>query len=208
MKTIWLVVAFAFALAVTALGFGQMAIPQVGSTPAQQLQQTAVSDLHIGAAVRVKNPYAGDANAWMQGKRLFKAMNCSGCHAAGGGGGMGPALSDGHWIYGGSPGQIYLSIAQGRPNGMPQWGTALPPKTIWELVAYVKSLSQPNPRFEPRTSLGVKPMPGNTPHPAAARIPPRGPVHPKPTPKPPYPAPASTPGVPPPAAPASTSGRH
>jgi cytochrome c oxidase cbb3-type subunit 3 len=208
MKSFWLVIPLASSLAVTAVGFAQMTAPQVQGSPATQMQHTAVSDLHIGIPAQMKNPYQGDRNAWMQGKKLFTAMNCAGCHAPGGGGGMGPALSDDVWIYGGSPGDIYLSILHGRPNGMPQWGTALPPKAIWELVTYVETLSQPNPEFESNTRLGVHPMPGNTPHPASERTPPRLPVHPRPAPRPPYPAPAITPSPKTPAAPASTTGGH
>ena len=47
-------------------------------------------------------------------------MNCTGRHFNGGGG-IGPALMSGHWRYGGRIDQIYASIAQGRPNGMPSW---------------------------------------------------------------------------------------
>jgi cytochrome c oxidase cbb3-type subunit 3 len=51
----------------------------------------------------------------------------------------------GHWRYGGRIDQIYASIAQGRPNGMPAWQDSLQPQQIWELAAYVKSLSTPGP---------------------------------------------------------------
>jgi cytochrome c oxidase cbb3-type subunit 3 len=73
------------------------------------------------------------------GEQLFNQMNCTGCHFNGGGG-MGPALMSGHWRYGGRMDQIYASIAQGRPNGMPSWQFVLQPQQIWELAAYVKSL--------------------------------------------------------------------
>jgi cytochrome c oxidase cbb3-type subunit 3 len=78
------------------------------------------------------------------GKELFGQMNCTGCHFYGGGG-MGPALMSGYWRYGGQMDQIYASIAQGRPNGMPSWQSILQPTQIWELAAYVKSLSEPAP---------------------------------------------------------------
>lgn len=208
MKTIWVAVLLALSLAVTAIGFAQMTSPQVQGSPAEQLQHTPVSGIHMGVPANLKNPYEGNRDAWMQGKKLFNALNCAGCHSVGGGGGMGPALSDDVWKYGGSPGQIYLSILHGRPNGMPQWGTALPPKAIWELVTYVETLSQPNPKFEPNAKIGVQPMPGNTKHPAAKKAPPREPRHQKAPPQPPYPAPAQTPGTKTPAAPASTTGAH
>jgi cytochrome c oxidase cbb3-type subunit 3 len=74
------------------------------------------------------------------GGRLFDWYNCSGCHFHGAGG-IGPALMDDVWIYGGSIDQIYASIYQGRPNGMPSWAHKIPDEQIWEIAAYVRSLS-------------------------------------------------------------------
>jgi cytochrome c oxidase cbb3-type subunit III len=86
--------------------------------------------------------FDGNQLAIAAGKELFGQMNCTGCHFNGGGG-MGPALMSGHWRYGGRIDQIYASIAQGRPNGMPSWQDSLQPQQIWELAAYVKSLAAP-----------------------------------------------------------------
>lgn len=91
------------------------------------------------------NPYQGDAVAVGQGKTLFSAMNCVYCHGAGGGGLMGPPLNAPGWRYGGAPAQIYNSIHDGRPQGMPAWGASLPPDHIWKLVAYVESLGGASP---------------------------------------------------------------
>lgn len=88
-----------------------------------------------------------DDNAWgtTEGKRLFNWMNCSGCHANGGGG-MGPPLMDDIWTYGSEPEQIYHSIVEGRPNGMPSWRDRLNEQQVWEIVAYVRSLSGLTPK--------------------------------------------------------------
>ena len=83
--------------------------------------------------------YEGNAFAIAQGQQLYLWMNCVGCHAHGGGG-MGPALMDDEWIYGSDPQQIFSSIAQGRPNGMPAWGSVLSNDQIWRLVGYVQSM--------------------------------------------------------------------
>jgi cytochrome c oxidase cbb3-type subunit 3 len=85
-------------------------------------------------------PYENNAYALNDGKRLYSAFNCVGCHAHGGGG-MGPALMDSAWIYGVEPVNIYASIANGRPNGMPSFRNRIPSNQIWELVAYVQSMS-------------------------------------------------------------------
>jgi cytochrome c oxidase cbb3-type subunit III len=84
--------------------------------------------------------YDNNAPAISQGQQLFAQMNCSGCHSHGGGG-MGPPLMDDEWRYGGRLDQIAASIAEGRPNGMPAWRTKLTSDQIWQLAAYVRSLS-------------------------------------------------------------------
>jgi cytochrome c oxidase cbb3-type subunit III len=85
-------------------------------------------------------------NAWGQGegKRLFAAYNCNGCHAHGGGA-IGPALMDDEWIYGFDPADIFTSIVQGRPNGMPAFRNKVPDYQVWQLVAYVQSMSGQTP---------------------------------------------------------------
>lgn len=182
-------------------------VPNVQGGQTAQLEHVPVSGLYMGPPSALKNPDAGNRQAWLEGKKLFSAMNCAGCHAPGGGGGMGPPLSvpADEWIYGKSPGDIYLTILHGRPNGMPQWGTRLPPQAIWALVTYVESLSKPNPEFKVSTALGVQKKPGNTPHP-------RGKIEPPPNPKQPVPgthnpahAPASSESAQPP--PSSGSSR-
>src|SRR4051812_22675383 len=70
-----------------------------------------VSELHLGTQPPgpVKNEYEENAYALSEGKRLFSAYNCNGCHAQGGGG-MGPPLMDEKWIYGGQPEQVFSTI--------------------------------------------------------------------------------------------------
>lgn len=92
------------------------------------------------AALSTPNPYEGQPQAIKEGKALYQKMNCAGCHAYDGSGNMGPSLIDTYWRYGGLPIQIYKSIHDGRPKGMPAWGDALPPEDIWKIVAYIESL--------------------------------------------------------------------
>ena len=72
-------------------------------------------------------------------------MNCTGCHAHGGGA-IGPPLMDDNWIYGSQPDQIFATIVEGRPNGMPSFRGKLPDYEIWQLAAYVRSLSGQTPK--------------------------------------------------------------
>jgi cytochrome c oxidase cbb3-type subunit 3 len=108
---------------------------QSGNQPAAPLgggvQQAAAADV---------SPYDQNAFGVAQGKRLFRWYNCSGCHASGGGG-IGPALMDAEWRYGSRPADIYASIVQGRPQGMPSFGGHIPEDQVWQIVAYVRSMS-------------------------------------------------------------------
>ena len=89
----------------------------------------------------VKSPYQDNAWGISEGKRLYSAYNCSGCHGLNGGGAIGPPLMDDLWIYGSHPDQIYASISQGRPDGMPSFCGHIPTQQIWQLVAYVEAMS-------------------------------------------------------------------
>ena len=105
--------------------------------------EVTMSDIHPGSAglpqpVRNQSDErAYDAN---EGKRLFVQYNCSGCHFNGGGG-IGPALMDAQWIYGDQPENIYATIVEGRPNGMPSFRHKIPDNQVWQLAAYVRSMS-------------------------------------------------------------------
>jgi cytochrome c oxidase cbb3-type subunit 3 len=98
------------------------------------------------------NPLAGDPVALQDGRRLFLWFNCVGCHGGHGGGGMGPTLRHPNFLFGHTDAQIFDSIAEGRSEGMPAWGTRIPEQQIWELVAYIQSMrtpQEPDPPDEP-----------------------------------------------------------
>lgn len=102
------------------------------------------------SAAQPHNPFANDATAMAEGRRLFVRFNCSGCHGGRAGGGMGPSLRDDTWRYGSSEAEIFDSIAQGRGQGMPAWRTRVAPDDIWRLVAYIKSLRTQQEPAAPR----------------------------------------------------------
>ena len=99
-------------------------------------------NIQAGAVIRVDsggNPYARQADAVKIGESLFNRYNCDGCHGDGAAGSVGPSLADGRWRYGGTPREIYQSVYEGRPLGMPSY-RAVAHEPIWYLVAYVRSL--------------------------------------------------------------------
>jgi len=84
---------------------------------------------------------AHDPQALAIGRNLF-ANNCAACHGSDGRGARGfPNLTDGDWLWGGTPETIETSIAQGRMGVMAPWGEILGPKGVDDAAAFVLSLS-------------------------------------------------------------------
>jgi len=102
-----------------------------------------MSDIHPGSAglpQPVKSATEEHAFDLNEGKRLYTQYNCSGCHFNGGGG-IGPPLMDEKWIYGENSENIYSTIVEGRPNGMPSFRRKIPDNQVQQIVAYVRSMS-------------------------------------------------------------------
>ncbi len=121
---------------------------------------------------------AGGVNAYAisQGQQLYQQFNCGGCHGLAGGGAIGPPLMDATWLYGARPEDVYESIVEGRPNGMPAFGGKIPEAQVWQLVAYVRSLSG-QARLDARPGRADAISTGSPPS-MRDPLPPRGPAHP------------------------------
>lgn len=101
------------------------------------------------------NPYTGNAEAIAEGQNLFVTKACSGCHGAGGGGGMGPPVINDVWIYGDDDETLFQLIKLGsveyRALGhqrkgresivgdMPAMGAVASDDEIWKLIAFIRS---------------------------------------------------------------------
>ncbi len=86
-----------------------------------------------------------DAAGIAAGKALY-TQSCVACHAADGGGGIGPNLTDNNWIHGGSLNNIYQTIKNGYPEkGMQAWQSMYSPVQMKNLTSFVKSLMGTKP---------------------------------------------------------------
>ena len=157
---------------------------QVAPPLATQIDAKQLSPLHAGGASSsklVKNEYEENAPAMSEGKRLYENFNCVGCHAHGGGG-MGPALMDAKWLYGSAPEQVFATIVEGRPNGMPSFRGKIVDYQLWQIVAYVRSMSglanksaapgrNDDLKGKPPENSAVKQQPQNSGIPKSAELP-------------------------------------
>jgi cytochrome c oxidase cbb3-type subunit III len=96
---------------------------------------------------------ANDAATLSEGKEIF-TKNCVTCHAADGGGIVGPNLTDDYWINGGGIKNVFKTIKYGVPaKGMISWQTQLDPTKIRAAASYILSLHGTKPAV-PKTPQG------------------------------------------------------
>ena len=151
-------------------------------TPPGATAMPAVQTTELQAGPRTVDPSQGayQENRWAvgQGQTFYAQYNCAGCHAPGGGGGMGPPLNDDEWIYGSDPENVFDTILEGRPNGMPSYRGRLGNSEMWKLVAYVRTLGGLtrrdawSPRADNMSEAGQSPDPRGGMGQDSSRIPP------------------------------------
>ena len=109
-----------------------------------------------------------DEETLAEGRTLYNQYNCSGCHAAGGGA-IGPPLIDDEWIYGDGLDNIFYTIVEGRPQGMPAYRGRIPDGQIRTIALYVRSLTEPD-----TTAVGNPSVAAEAPTPPTASTVERG----------------------------------
>ncbi|GAA4885058.1 cbb3-type cytochrome c oxidase N-terminal domain-containing protein [Flaviramulus aquimarinus] len=80
------------------------------------------------------------------GKTIFQT-NCVACHMADGGGGIGPNLTDKHWILGGNIKSVFTTVSEGGRSGkgMIAWKTQLKPLEMAQVSSYVLTFQGTTP---------------------------------------------------------------
>lgn len=90
-----------------------------------------------------------DPEVVAEGRKIF-VTNCTACHTETGAGSkdppsIGPNLTDGYWIHGGKPTQIYRTVTEGVPlKGMTPWGPVLGATRVATVTAYVLTIKGTN----------------------------------------------------------------
>jgi cytochrome c oxidase cbb3-type subunit III len=103
-------------------------------------KQEALYMAKTKSMVDENNITLSDASGIAAGQALYM-QSCVACHAADGGGGIGPNLTDKNWIHGGSLNDIYKTIKIGYPEkGMQSWQSMYSPVQMKDLTSFVKSL--------------------------------------------------------------------
>lgn len=90
------------------------------------------------------------------GKQIY-TTNCVACHKADGGGGIGPNLTDKHWILGGGIKNVFKTISKGGRSGkgMVAWENQLSAEEMQQVASYVLTLQGKEPA-DPKDPQGEK----------------------------------------------------
>jgi mono/diheme cytochrome c family protein len=105
----------------------------------------------------LESPYADFASIAADGRKVYLAAGCNGCHGMGGGG-MGPPLSNQVWVYGKDDDTLFRLIALGSDElqkqgysrkgsenvvgPMPPFGTIVKSDDdMWKIIAFIRSVN-------------------------------------------------------------------
>jgi cytochrome c oxidase cbb3-type subunit III len=106
----------------------------------EELYKARTKDL-----VDENNITMSDAAGIAAGKAIY-TQSCVACHAADGGGGIGPNLTDDYWLHGATMNDVYKTIKIGYPEkGMQSWQAMYNPAQMKDLASFVKSLQGSKP---------------------------------------------------------------
>ena len=128
------------------LGYGKTSIEEyeeelrIESITAEERKANAVAGIDESTAI-----FDESAGALSSGKTIFEG-NCAACHAADGGGGVGPNLTDEYWLHGNSIKDVFTVIKYGVVSkGMVPWQDQLSPEEIQQVASFVRSLKGTSP---------------------------------------------------------------
>ena len=133
-------------------GFGYWFVFEVAHAELSPLElyrvETAAAEKRRAEAAPVSNDTLAvlgkDAATVAEGKKTF-VSTCAPCHGLGGQGIVGPNLTDGAWLHGSKPIDIYTSVTNGYPEkGMRSWGPVLGSSRIRAVTAFVLSIKGTN----------------------------------------------------------------
>ncbi|MGE3228797.1 MAG: cytochrome c [Hyphomicrobium sp.] len=112
-----------------------IALPQVAATADAPAAQAAAAAANAPSPEQLRNA------SWIADGRLRFVQTCAYCHGTRGEGGKNKPFEE---RTGWDPHEIFNVISNGRirgANAMPSWKESFSEREIWQLVAYVKSLS-------------------------------------------------------------------
>ena len=133
-----LLFAIAYGLYYHAFGFGELQAQELESELAVAAIEKKAYVEKMGAGINEENVTLLTEGPGIKEGGVIFTEKCTACHAADGGGGVGPNLTDDYWIHGGDIKDVFKVIKYGVPEkGMISWEKQLPPQEMQKVASYV-----------------------------------------------------------------------
>lgn len=127
------------------------AAPAAGGANPQQTAEKAEKG-------SLRNPHSDPKSVAEEGKKIYMAAGCNGCHGGTGGGGMGPPLTNPVWVYGSDDDTLFRLVALGSDGltkqgysrkgsenvvgPMPAQGTIVKSDDdLWKIIAWIRTIN-------------------------------------------------------------------
>lgn len=141
-----IVVAAVYFVNYTVLGYGLTGVEEYEEELRIEAIAAEARMATMVASIDETNVTVDESSAGLgAGKSIFET-NCAACHAADGGGGVGPNLTDTYWLHGGDIKDIFTVVKYGVvAKGMVPWEDLLTPQEIQQVSSYILSLQGSSP---------------------------------------------------------------
>jgi cytochrome c oxidase cbb3-type subunit III len=142
-------------------GFGDLQMDELNKELAMAEVQKKAYIEKMGAGINEENVALLTEGALIKEGGVIFTQKCAACHAADGGGGVGPNLTDNFWIHGGDVKDVFKVIKYGVPEkGMISWEKQLPPQEMQKVASFILAElhgTKPMAPKEPQGELYEKP---------------------------------------------------
>lgn len=147
--------AIAYGLYYHAFGFGDLQMQELEKELAMADIQKKAYIEKMGAGINEENVALLTEGALIKEGGVIFTEKCTACHAADGGGGVGPNLTDDYWLHGGDIKEVFKVIKYGVPEkGMISWEKQLPPQEMQKVASYILAELHGNKPMAPKAPQG------------------------------------------------------
>lgn len=141
-----IIIAISYFSYYTVLGFGKTGVEEYEEEVRIAAIEAEARGVSLLASIDETNVVVDDSGAALSAGNAIFTANCAACHAADGGGGVGPNLTDQYWLHGGDIKDLFKVIKYGViEKGMVPWEDQLSPKEIQDVASYILTLQGTNP---------------------------------------------------------------
>lgn len=157
----WLLLPLAISVTLTAGAAGAAAETESSESASAEGGQSPMETAEKAEKGSLTNPYdPSDSDVAAEGKAIYMAAGCNGCHGGTGGGGMAPPLTNPIWIYGDDDDTLFRVIALGSDKlmeqgykrkgseavvgPMPAQGTIVKSDDdMWKMITWIHAINAP-----------------------------------------------------------------